>query len=265
MSGTMKRTRRLVAFCVCAVGIASAQSAVPNATGVASVSSEFHLERPLLEFWQAVTGGSPGIIMTGQISFLTFQDLNFGVVNFSQKPTGGMAGSVIDHLGLRVKNLSEALARVQSAEFRAVQDTDPNRAFVHGPEGLNIELIGDAALASQVQWDHIHFRSQEPERMRAWYAATFGALADNRGPEPAADLPGMKLLFAKSESATAPTKGRVVDGIHIEIADIEKFRGELETQGTALEQEKRHDTPWPVAHLTDPWGTSIVLTQSRQR
>jgi catechol 2,3-dioxygenase-like lactoylglutathione lyase family enzyme len=84
----------------------------------------------------------------------------------------------------------------------------------------------------------------------------------------AASLPGVELKFSKSSwegsaSPPAPTKGRALDHIGFEVKNLEAFCKKLEANGVKLDQpySKTRHKSYASAELTDPWGTSIVLTE----
>jgi catechol 2,3-dioxygenase-like lactoylglutathione lyase family enzyme len=99
--------------------------------------------------------------------------------------------------------------------------------------------------------------------MKKWYVETFGAAPGKRGRFEADDLPGVNLTFAPSETALPGTKGRVLDHIGFEIKNLEAFCKKLEAGGTKFDLTYRKIPPLgiSIAFLTDPWGTSIELTE----
>ena len=81
-------------------------------------------------------------------------------------------------------------------------------------------------------------------------------------PYEAADLPGVNMNFSGVREAMKPTKGRALDHIGFEIKNLEAFTKKLEASGIKI------DTPYKVlpnglaiAYVSDPWGTSIELTE----
>jgi hypothetical protein len=60
------------------------------------------------------------------------------------------------------------------------------------------------------------------------------------------------------------TKGRVVDHVGFEVKGLEQFCKELEAKGITLTQPYRRIPElnnFGTAVITDPWGTSIELTE----
>ena len=101
---------------------------------------------------------------------------------------------------------------------------------------------------------------------KAWYAQMFGGVPGKRSNYQAVDLPGINLNFSGQATAQAPTRGRMLDHIGFEVKNLEAFCKQLEARGVKL------DTPYTkgpdgiaTAQLTDPWGTSIELTEGLNR
>jgi hypothetical protein len=81
----------------------------------------------------------------------------------------------------------------------------------------------------------------------------------------AADLPGMNLNFSVPTvpaGPSAPTRGRSLDHIGFEIVGLEDFCRELESDGVVFDRPyRRVSGTLAVATLTDPWGTTIELSE----
>ena len=124
-------------------------------------------------------------------------------------------------------------------------------------------LFEDPSVTGPAESHHVHFFTPDPLAMQAWYAKLFGAIPGKRAQFDAADLPGVNLTFSLATAAVAGSKGRAVDHIGFEVKDLESFCKRLEAAGAALDQRygKPANSPVAVARLTDPWGTSIELTE----
>jgi hypothetical protein len=119
---------------------------------------------------------------------------------------------------------------------------DTSVAFVMGPDGTKVEFI-EVPGATTIGFHHFHFFSPEPAQLKMWYANLFHVQPADRGPFQAIDLPdGFNLTFSPSEPVQ-PTKGRAIDRIGFELPNASRFAGR---------------------ELTDPWGTSIEITETRQ-
>jgi extradiol dioxygenase family protein len=105
-------------------------------------------------------------------------------------------------------------------------------------------------------------QDQIPE-IQAWYAKIFGAKPGMRGTNIADDLPGANLSFAKTDTPTVTTKGRVLDHIGFDVTDLDAFAKKLTAAGVKLDRPvTRNDkTGDALAFITDPWGTYIELNE----
>lgn len=183
----------------------------------------------------------------------------------SQKPLGGTRGTPVNHIAFGVPDIRAAVERTRSAGYPFVtRDELPDRfevkddlgfipqlntsvAFTLGPDDIKVEFLEVPSTAEPIAFHHIHFFSPAPEKMKLWYADFFKVQPADRGPFQAIDLPGGFNLTFSPSGAVVPTKGRVLDRIRFE--------------------SKGHDAgsgPGPVGGLqTDPWGTSIELSETR--
>jgi catechol 2,3-dioxygenase-like lactoylglutathione lyase family enzyme len=138
-------------------------------------------------------------------------------------------------------------------------------AYVIGPDDIKVEIVERKMQTMPIVSHHVHFFSQKPEEVQAWYVKTFGSK-----PRAAAtngiigsDLPGIGLSVSNSPTPVVGTRGRVIDHIGFEVKGLEAFVKRLESQGIKID---RPYTPVPalgisIAFITDPWGTYIELTE----
>src|SRR5258707_13768332 len=107
--------------------------------------------------------------------------------------------------------------------------------------------------------------------MQAWYVKTFGGVAGNtiNGVRIGGIL-GVSMSVGRAPnermgaSATpVPTKGRALDSIGFEVKNLEAFCKKLAAGGVKLDEpySKMRHKSFASAELTDPWGTSIELTE----
>ena len=99
-------------------------------------------------------------------------------------------------------------------------------------------------------------------KAKDWYVKMFGAVPGTRWHYAAADLPGINMNFSDSKQPAAPTRGRMLDHIGFEVRDLPSFCRKLEAAGATFDVPYAKG-PSGVARalLTDPWGTSIELTE----
>jgi predicted enzyme related to lactoylglutathione lyase len=266
-----------------------AQLASPNQAGVAMGHLHYRVRdvEANKKFWMAL-GGTPAKKI-GTTEVVKFPDV---LVLLKQgESTGGTEGSVINHVGFRAQHVLEALEQLKAAGYQTELSSSGTGKVgnVFSPEGERIELLEDqsvnvkfvpdqgqesrysppAKMTVPIRLHHIHF--DVPEKsvadIKAWYLQLFGGIPGKRyktvePPYDAVDLPGVNLNFSGMPDKTAPTKGRMLDHIGFEIKNLEAFCKKLEASGVKLDTPyKKTPDGLAVAFLTDPWGTSIELTE----
>jgi catechol 2,3-dioxygenase-like lactoylglutathione lyase family enzyme len=244
-----------------AASIVPAQVVAPNSMGVSM--GHLHLNSADVEaqrkFWVDLLGARPAKLGPADVYAIP------GVlVMVAKKPEtpAGTDGSVVNHLGLKVKDFEGLRARVKAAGF-AFTSPSETQIIITGPEGVRVELTKDAEMSTPVAHHHVHFATPDVTAMQKWYADTFGAIPGKRGKFDAADLPGVNLSFTKTDSRMAGTKGRVLDHIGFEVHDLEAFIHRLESNGIKMDMPYRKIPTLgiAIAFFTDPWGTYIELTE----
>jgi catechol 2,3-dioxygenase-like lactoylglutathione lyase family enzyme len=266
-----------------------AQVLAPNEVGVA-MGQWYTIVRDVeaaKRFW-ILMGGTP--IQVDGTDVIKFP----GVLVFLKKgePSGGTVGTTVDHTGFHVPNGDEFVAKLRAAGVKMNPNTGTRKegyqgsswGLVYSPDDLKIEIldstrstaaIGTSALQAaspltgSIATDHIHLYVPDESSVaeaQAWYAKMLGGkpfldLVNN--PTTAVNIPGVELKFQKSPSPPAPTKGRALDHIGFEVKNLEAFCKKLEANGVKFDQaysKMRHEG-YASAELTDPWGTSIELTE----
>ncbi len=177
------------------------------------------------------------------------------------EPVGGTDGSVIGHVGVKVRDMKTALERLRAIGIK-VPEKAGKQAMILGPEEVKVELTEDTAMTAPVAHHHIHWYDRDVKATQAWYAKTFGAAPGKRGNFDAADIPGANLTFSEA-TAAAPTKGRALDHIGFEVKNLEAFCKKLEASGVKFDVAYRRLPSLKIglAFLTDPWGVYIELTE----
>lgn len=223
------------------------------------------------KFW-ALLGGTP--IKIDQVDVIKFP----GVLVFMRKgtPSGGSMGTAVDHPGFHVPNGQETLEKFKAAGVKV--EFNPRAmglGYVYSPDDLRVEILGNEVLSDDkitvpAISDHLHIFLPEasvPE-IQAWYVKMFGAMPTvGPGKSAAGDLPGIRLFFGKAADPPVPTKGHALDYIGFEVKNLETFCRRLEASGRKLDQpySKSRHKGYASAEFTDPWGTSIELTEGLSR
>jgi catechol 2,3-dioxygenase-like lactoylglutathione lyase family enzyme len=220
------------------------------------------------KFWLKL-GGTP--IKLGANEGVKFPGV-LVLIRKAMDPPAGTVGSVVNHIGFLVPNVAETRAKWQAAGLMMEPPNPANakQIYVHTPDDLvRIEILEDAMQTVPIKFHHVHFfvadagGANSVLAMQAWYAKTFGAKPGKRGQFDAADLPGVNLTFAKSDTPTVGTKGRALDHIGFEIKDLQAFCKKAEAAGIKFDMPytPRPDLGIALAFITDPWGTYIELNE----
>ena len=187
-----------------------------------------------------------------------------------QARTGPAEGETINHMGLKLRKLSDFTARFDRDGYkydppRIGRENTP-QTYVNGPDGFRMELVEDPKLPVPALGHHLHYWMEDPEAVKKWYVQTLHLDPTYRGPYPAGDVPGMNYTFAplgSQKGPGAPTKGRLMDQVGLEVRDLKGYCAKLQAGGVKLDVPYGKDPELGLfsATLTDPWGTSIRLTE----
>jgi len=257
---------------------AHAQTFGPNEAGV-SFGQYYTIVRDInatKKFW-TILGGTA--IKIDGLDVMKFP----GVLIFLTQgtPTGGSVGTTVNHIGFEVDNIVETLKRWEGEGIKIDRiGTSPLNGHHTGhfdsPDGIELEITeaGGAPYPPlpsgvTIMSNHIHFSVQEPPQsnrqvMQDWYVKTLGAAPRTLRGELVGGVPGMEFMrYGFPTNSLVPTKGRAVDHIGFEIKNLKDFCDKLASKGITLDapySTTRHKS-FASAELTDPFGTSIELTE----
>ena len=98
---------------------------------------------------------------------------------------------------------------------------------------------------------------------KSWYSRMFGGIPGKRSNYDAVDLPGMNINISAAPKATVGTKGRMLDHIAFEVVESRGVLQEARDRWVSSSTSRIRRTPKGIGYatLTDPWGTSIELTE----
>src|SRR6202171_1764830 len=153
-----------LALFVCMQVSVRGQLAAPGDFGVAMGHLHLNSKDPESQarFWVEVLGAKRGKLANGDF----FKLPGVLVMLRASEPSGPSEGSVVNHVGLKVRDLAATLARVEAARVEIVSRT-AKQAMLVAPGGLRVELTEDPA-AAVVENHHIHFYTAEAEKRRQW-------------------------------------------------------------------------------------------------
>jgi len=233
------------------------------------------------KFWGTALGGT--VVKVGTDGREVIKIPNVWIFMRAQAAKGSSKGSTADHIGFSVKDLDQTLAQVKANGFRvATAEESPasynvkgdvanpgpgtRLAFVFGPDDVKVELLEQKDQAEPIRLHHMHFFGEQNSAMRDWYVKVFGASALPTQANQAfisATLPGLRMNFSPSTTATVATAGRVVDHIGFEVKNLQQFLANLEAQGIkpSVAYRRVDALGINIAFIVDPWGTNIELTE----
>lgn len=198
-----------------------------------------------------------------------------------QPPTGGTKGTTVNHIAFGVPDVRRMVAKVKAAGYPMVTrvelpasfevrddlcymaDQATFVAFTMAPDETKIELIEIPPQRTPIALHHIHFAAPQVSEMKAWYVKVLGAKPGTRGNFEAADLPCVNLTYSPAPNPVVGTKGRSLDRIGFEMTDLEAYCRKLEGMDVVFDRLFTRLPPLNIgtALVTDPWGTSIELTE----
>lgn len=197
-------------------------------------------------------------------------------------------GSVVNHVAFRVPEFASLERAFKSAGMRAERNPQfPETLNAFTPEGDKVEIFNNASTSpgftpagetSDTAWQrhnapvgalsghHLHFYvpAGQEAAAQAWYLARFGGVPGTRLRYAAVDFPGINLNFSTTTppGPTAPTKGRSLDHIGFRVRGLDALCRHIASLGTTVDRRPATDGAVVAnAFLTDPWGTSIELTE----
>jgi catechol 2,3-dioxygenase-like lactoylglutathione lyase family enzyme len=182
------------------------------------------------------------------------------------------AGAIVDHFGFFVKDFTASVARWKAAGIAMQPTENPNELYLLAPDGVRVEVYGEPSLAQPMAMTHVHYYPQDIPAIQAWYVRVLGANPSWRAcvaclSRPrmyqTADIGPVNLTLTPSDQPRLPTRGRAIDHVGFDVANLDAFVRHLEAAGVALEGPVRtvSGTSVKIAFLTDPWGTRIELTE----
>ena len=153
-------TRLPLAACLCLalVSPVAAQLLPPSEAGI--TMGHVHLNVRDVEahrkFWIEQIGAKP--VKLGRLEGVSVPGL---ILLFrKQDPTGPVAGGVINHLGLKVRKLSDLTAVFEKhgskVEPSRIGRENTPQTYVIGPDDFRMELVEDPKISAPVVSHHLH-------------------------------------------------------------------------------------------------------------
>ena len=215
----------------------------------------------------------PGnIVKNGPLELIQFPGVY--IMLRKAEPTGPPEGTIMNHFGFVVKDLEGLKTKWKAAGVEFKPAENPKAGYVHGPDGIRVEVFEDPNLPFPATMNHVHFYSPDVKAMQAWYVKTFGVEASERRCVSCVtnvrymatgNLPGdINLSFAPGKPELVGTKGRSFDHIGFDVKDLDAFAKKAEALGIKFDVAPRQipNSKTKIAFITDPWGTYIEITEN---
>ncbi len=245
-----------------------AQLPAPNEDGV---TAGHHIFRAAdvdaaNKFWMTL-GGQPAAL--ANIKLMKFP----GVLLFISAPRpprgggapapslGGNHGTTVEYITFKVKDLKAALVKWEAAGI--IAKNEKGAATIVGPDDVQVRITEDKSLTDPIASDGIVVNVANAAEVSAWYAKWFGARISQKGGETIGEIPGARIVFHVTKEPIAPTKGHSLGLLGFEVMDLKEFANKYQEAGGKLDGQIATATAanLSVVQLTDPWGTSIEVSQ----
>jgi len=208
-------------------------------------------------------GGEPSAL--AQIKLMKFP----GVLLFISAPRGntpslgGNHGTTVEFLTFKVKDLKASLAKWKAAGIEPMKEFKD--VTLLGPDDVQVRIIEDKNLSVPIAADGLVMNSANAAEVSAWYAKWFGATLSRSGSDTVGDIPGARIVFHETKDPIAPMKGHSFALLGFEVKDLPAFVKKYQDAGGKFDGTGAISTSTSanlsVIQLTDPWGTSIEVSQ----
>ena len=192
-----------------------------------------------------VSGNAPleQVKFPGALIFLTSVD-----------NAGGTRGSALDHIAFNVRELESLRSRLVMAGVEGFNSSDARFDAIL-PGGIEVHFFADPDLAVPIEHRAMALVSTDAAAQRSWWANVLGAETHQEGEMTVSTIPGARLFFTESDTAPAPTRGRVLDHTGIGVADVAAFCKQVAAKGVECEMLFNG----AAAIITDPGGVAIEV------
>lgn len=252
-------------FCLLPI-VAFAQLASPNDDGL--TYGHVHLNVTNIDEHVAIWTEHFGATRVDKGPLTAVRMPSMVIIFTEREPSMGSRETLMDHFGVKVRNIDKFAARWTAAGYEMgtpfTGAEGQTNAYVTLPDGVYVELQEDQGLHEEITGYHVHFYSQEPEALLAWYTDLFGLDIRPRGSiATTTNVPGMNLSFSRSRQPRQVTQGAAIDHIGFEVTNLEAFCQRLAARGIEFDVPYR-EVPaigLAIAFITDPQGVRIEFTE----
>jgi len=176
---------------------------------------------------------------------------------------GGNHGTTVEYITFKVKDLKGSLAKWSEAGI--VAKSEKGAATIVGPDDVQVRITEDKNLAAPIASDGLVMNVANAAEVSAWYAKWFGAKIGQSGGETIGEIPGARIVFHVTKDPIAPMRGHSFGLLGFEVKDLQEFVKKYQEAGGKFDGNGNIATATAanlsVIQLTDPWGTSIEVSQ----
>jgi len=239
-----------------------AQLPSPNASGAAA---GHHILRAkdvdaANAFWTTL-GAEPAALATIKLMKLPGVLLFISAPRGNTPSLGGNHGTTVEFLTFKVKDLKASLAKWKAAGIEPMKEFKETTLL--GPDDVQVRITEDKKITTAIAADGVVMNVANAGEVSAWYAKWFGAKLSQSGKDTIGDIPGIRMVFHETKDTIAPTRGHSVGLLGFEVTDLQDFVKRYQESGAKLDGMVATNAAakLSVVQLTDPWGTSIEVSQ----
>jgi glyoxalase/bleomycin resistance protein/dioxygenase superfamily protein len=239
-----------------------AQLPAPNADGV---SAGHHILRAkdvdaANKFWSTL-GAEPTALATIKLMKVPGVLLYISAPRGNTPSLGGNHGTTVEFLTFKVKDLKASLGKWKAAGIEPMKEYKETTLL--GPDDVQVRITEDSKLTVPIAADGLIMNVANAAEVSAWYAKWFSAKISRSGKDTIGEVPGARIVFRETKDPIAPTKGHSVGLLGFEVKDLQAFVKRYQESGAKLDSNVATNAAanLSVVQLTDPWGTSIEVSQ----
>jgi hypothetical protein len=174
---------------------------------------------------------------------------------------GGNHGTTVEFITFKVKDLKGSVAKWNEAGIAS--KIENGAVTIVGPDDVQVRITEDRSLTTPIASDGLVMNVANVAEVSAWYAKWFGAKISKSGKDTIGEIPGARIVFRETKDAIAPTKGHSLGLLGFEVQNLQEFVKKYQEAGGKLDTQiaTASAANLSVVQLTDPWGTSIEVSQ----
>lgn len=243
-----------------------AQLPEPNTAGVTAGHHIFRAKDVDVanKFWTTI-GGESGALATIKLMKIP------GVLLYISGPRGGSTptaspgnhGTTVEFITFKVKDLKASLTSWKAAGIEPMKEY--KEVTLLAPDDVQVRIVEDKKLTTPIAADGLVMSVKDAKEVSEWYAKWFGAKLSRSGGETIGEIPGARIVFHETKEPIAPLKGHSLALLGFEVKDLADFVKRYEDAGGKFDGTGKIAVATAanlsVIQLTDPWGTSIEVSQ----